>query len=172
VRRVACSHGRKTPGDTTSMICKKGRRGEYQASAGHLGVFRMRIWSLRANLRPLAYPASDQRSHGTPPFSQMSRPDAAVAPVALKAQHRRGQCAGSWSGPAWKARARSRSFHLSRRGFHKLRNSLRLRKLCQEPRRIIGTSSQSKSPSRSGPSCSTALSAVVASITSLSTSTP
>jgi hypothetical protein len=38
--------------------------------------------------------------------------------------------------------------------------------------RTLGTSCQSKSPSRSGPSRSTALSTVVASIRSLSTSTP
>jgi hypothetical protein len=43
---------------------------------------------------------------------------------------------------------------------------------CSGRMRTIGTSCQSKSPSRSGPSRSTALSTVVASVRSLSTSTP
>jgi hypothetical protein len=67
----------------------------------------------------------------------------------------------------------SRSFHLSRPGLHKLRESVEIcEKPSQGPRWTIGTSCQSKSPSRSGPSCSTALSAVVASIRSRSTSMP
>lgn len=124
--------------------------------------------------RPRAEPASGSALTAPRHSARCLGQDAAVA-QSLFAQHRRGQWrparGGDWPAnaraPAAKPLVPPESTRIST-----IRNSLTFRKLCQEPRRTIGTSCQSKSPSRSGPSCSTALSAVVASIRSISTSTP